>query len=195
MGQAIQIDPGERRTLISSGDVREFFADIVGNVELELSETFAGTSSERAAPDDRGRIAAARGTEVVAFNPAGSSGEIELSPTGREPDLSGDGFYFERQQRVVTRVAEQQNRDNVFSQQVSVGTTPGTLPAQDVPDGFDVTLKASGSNADSILVGGTSSPQFPLNAGEGLSLSVTDVSDIVAEASSGTQTLFVVVEI
>lgn len=195
MGQAITIDPGERRTLISSGDVREFFADIVGNVELELSETFAGTSSERAAPDDRGRIAAARGTEVVAFNPAGSSGEIELSPTGREPDLSGDGFYFERQQRVVTRVAEQQNRDNVFSQQVSVGTTAGTLPAQDVPDGFETSLKASGSNSDAILIGGTSSPQFPLSAGEGLSLSVTDVSDIVAEASSGTQTLFVVVEI
>jgi len=195
MGQAITIDPGERRTLISSGDVREFFADIVGNVELELSETFAGTSSERAAPDDRGRIAAARGTEVVAFNPAGSSGEIELSPTGREPDLSGDGFYFERQQRVITRVAEQQNRDNVFSAQVSVGTTAGALPAQDVPDGFETSLKASGSNSDAILIGGTSSPQFPLSAGEGLSLSVTDVSEIVAEANSGTQTLFVVVEV
>jgi hypothetical protein len=99
MADPIEIEPGERETLISSDDVREFFADVRSDVEVLLSETFGGTG-ERAAPDDRGKLAASHGTQVVAFNPGSAAARIELSPTGRTAGLGTDGFYFDRQTRV-----------------------------------------------------------------------------------------------
>jgi hypothetical protein len=101
MADPIEIQPGERETLISAGDVQEFFADVRSDVELFLSETFTG-SGERAAPDDRGKIGASRGTEVIAYCPqtASSPARVELSPTGKRVSLGTDGFYFDRQTRV-----------------------------------------------------------------------------------------------
>lgn len=153
MADPIEIAPGDRETIISSNDVQEFFADVRSDVELLLSDTFGG-SGERAAPDDRGKLAASHGTQVVAYNPGSSPARIELSPTGRTAGLTTDGFYFDRQTRVrqETDVYLQSSTSIVEINADQTATNAGGFTATLIsPDGGEVwTLKALYLNAPEI---------------------------------------------
>ena len=83
------------------------------------------------------------------------------------------------------------NRAGVDTFEMTVDTATDTLPSVVVPDGYDLTLKASVENDAPILIDGT----FPLNAGGGLTVGVSNADNVSVASDSGTQTLYGVVEV
>lgn len=82
------------------------------------------------------------------------------------------------------------NQQNVSTFQLDVSAqTP--LPSINIPDGFELTIKADQNNGDMVLVDGT----FPLERGAGLSLGVTNANVVSVEPASGTQTIYGIVEV
>lgn len=76
---------------------------------------------------------------------------------------------------------------NSFSQTIS---SQSQLPTVNVPPGTQLTIKADTDNTDTILVDNV----FPLSPGDGLSLRVANADELQVSPSSGTQTLYGIVE-
>ena len=78
----------------------------------------------------------------------------------------------------------------------SVGTGGTQFSSQAVPKGSKVLVRADPGNGDYVNIGGSTegSLDFKLTAGGSLNLAVSDVSEIEAEANSGTQTVQWIVE-
>lgn len=74
-----------------------------------------------------------------------------------------------------------------FSTSVS---SQSQLPSLNVPDGTQLTIKADSDNTDSILIDNV----FPLSAGDALSLRIGNANEVQVSPSSGTQTIYGIVE-
>jgi len=82
--------------------------------------------------------------------------------------------------------------DDVFSKDVSVGSTTAVQIDTDTQVRDAITILADSANTDDILIGNNTSQTFPLSPGSSLTLRKCSLSKIYAIAASGTQTLHVI---